>query len=320
MNGQEENRGGAPGARRWRGWAAVLLAAVLVTGGGWGIHLACQRAPWLLPALTSRTNLFCLGLLAVCGAAFVLLAGALWQLGRPYRKQMGGQDGVAMIEFTLALPFLLMLALLMTQTALVMVGNLCVHYSAFCAARTAIVTIPKDFGTNEPRNNLKDSTEASGKLNRIKTAAAWAVMPISCGNKELTTASTTISQGVNAFFAARAPNVLLVSKWADANDGRLDRKFQYAMDHTEVTVTPPIITPNNDDDLYGQHEDIHVTVRHTVYLSIPYAARIFGALPGGVELNFGEGEFGTVVSATCTLPNEGVQDYVDIETFPQDAK
>ena len=36
-----------------------------------------------------------------------------------------------MIEFTLALPFLLMLALLMAQTALVMVGNLCVHYAAF---------------------------------------------------------------------------------------------------------------------------------------------------------------------------------------------
>ena len=39
-----------------------------------------------------------------------------------------------------------------------------------------------------------------------------------------------------------------------------------------------------------------------------------------LELDFGEGEYGTLVRARCSLPNEGVQDYVDIETFPTDAR
>ena len=84
-------------------------------------------------------------------------------------------------------------------------------------------------------------------------------------------------------------------------------------------MAPPIVTQDNDDDLFGDHEDIHVTVQHTLYLLIPYAAAIFGSFPGGVELSFGQGEYGTVVNATCTLPNEGVQDYVDIEMFPEDS-
>ena len=37
----------------------------------------------------------------------------------------------------------------------------------------------------------------------------------------------------------------------------------------------------------------------------------------GVELDFGSGQFGTVIRATCTLPNEGVHDYIDVEPFPQ---
>jgi hypothetical protein len=53
---------------------------------------------------------------------------------------------------------------------------------------------------------------------------------------------------------------------------------------------------------------------------VPTAARIFGLFPGGVELGFGQNEYGTEIVVSYTLPNEGVQDYVDKETFPQDAR
>ena len=41
---------------------------------------------------------------------------------------------------------------------------------------------------------------------------------------------------------------------------------------------------------------------------------------GGVELPFGSNEYGMEITASYTLPNEGVQDYVDIEEFPRDAR
>jgi hypothetical protein len=63
-----------------------------------------------------------------------------------------------------------------------------------------------------------------------------------------------------------------------------------------------------------------VAVRHTFYLAVPYAARIFAMFPGGVKLDFGDGEYGTVIPASCVLPNEGVQDYVDIEMFPRNLR
>ena len=301
--------------RRASRWAAALSVAALLAAAGWLMWLAGDEAHWLLRALTSRLSIVCMAVLAACGAAFAAVAGVLWQAGRPYRGRRGGEEGVAIIEFALALPFLLALALLMAQTSLVMVGNLCVHYSAFCAARTAIVTIPKDFGENEPRNLMKDNADASGKLHRIKAAAAWAVMPVSCGNEEVAaSAGSTLPEGVARFFTVQG---LEAPAWADS---RLARKYTYATEHTQLAVRPPEVDEDDDDDLYDEHEDVHVTVQHTLYLSVPYAAKLFGMFPGGVELEFGDGEYGSVITASCTLPNEGVQDYVDIEIFPRDAR
>ena len=83
-------------------------------------------------------------------AAVALLAticGILVHVGRLVRRARtagarSGQDGVAMIEFALVLPVALILVLFMAQSALLMVGHLCVHYSAYCAARAAIVYVP----------------------------------------------------------------------------------------------------------------------------------------------------------------------------------
>jgi len=280
--------------------AAVCVAGLLIDPAG----------RWFFRAVTSRLSLLCAAMLVVLGAAFAVLAGVLWQAGRPCRGKRGGEDGVAMIEFVLVLPFLLMLSLLMAQTSLLMVGNLCVHYSAFCAARTAVVTVPKDFGAGEPRNLMRDFGDETSKLYRVKTAAAWAVMPVSCDSEEIPPSDDVLPNGVSRFFGVQGIEPPI---WADA---RLARRYTYAMDHTEISVAPPVVDDDDDDEYYDEHEDIHVTVQHTLYLSVPTAARIFAMLPGGVELEFGSGEYGTVITAACTLPNEGAQDYVDIEEFP----
>ncbi|MHC4481717.1 MAG: TadE/TadG family type IV pilus assembly protein, partial [Planctomycetota bacterium] len=222
------------GRRRAGRWvwpvAAVVFVAALVAGGLGALHLAGPRASWLLRAVTSGQFIFCAVLLVVCAVLFAVVVRLLWELGRPYRKRRRSEDGLAIIEFTLAFPFLLGLALLMAQTSLVMVGNVCVHYSAFCAARAAVVTVPKDFGDQEPRNRLLDQDDPITKMHRIKRAAAWAVMPVSCGGEGINAAEGEIAQGVDRFFAVQG---LESPGWADE---RLARKFQYAMDHTEVAV------------------------------------------------------------------------------------
>jgi len=297
----------------------ILAAGAVVSGvfalAAWIVPgMVAPKADWLLRALTSRLFLCCAAVLLLNGALFAALATMLWQAGRAYRGQPRAEEGAAIIEFALALPFMLLLSLVMAQTSLLMVGNVCVHYSAFCAARSAVVTVPRDYGDNEPRNYLKDNTDASGKLHRLKMAAAWAVMPVSCGSEDVPTAGDSLPNGLARFFSVQG---IEAPAWVDE---RLARKLGYAIEHTDVSVLPPEVDDDDDDEFYDDHEDLHVTVRHTLYLAIPTAAKLFAMFPGGVELDFGEdgAEYGTVITARCSLPNEGVQDYVDVETFPTD--
>lgn len=307
-------------------WAAVvvlaLAAAVLRAAGG-----GPSGSGWLARALLSPAMLVCAAVL-MAGAGLMLMAlAALWRVGRANRSARGGrggQDGQAIIEFALALPFLLMLALLMTQTALLMVGNICVNYSAFCAARSAVVTVPQDFGAAEPRNQVIASASGGGggvadKMGRIKQAAVYAVMPVSYGGDQIGGDYQVLQEGLSAFFGDHPQTAVPteiqqrpdVPGWVDE---RLARKLKYAADHTQVWLSPPA-----RDDTHGAHENLTVRVKHEFYLAVPYAARIFAAFPGGLRLSFGQGEYATEITASCTLPNEGVQDYIDVEQFPPPA-
>jgi hypothetical protein len=289
---------------------AALICWPLVVPVGPGSH-------WLVQAAASRLFIACAAVLLVCAVLLAVVARMLWHAGRPYRAAGRGQQGVAIIEFALALPFLLMLGLLMAQASLLMVGNVCVHYSAFCATRTAIVVIPQDYGAAEPRNLLLDSQDATSKKYRVKLSAITALLPVSCDSQEIIAAGQggdVYVNGVKSFLSFQGVEQ---PAWVDQ---RLSRKMAYAAGHTAVKVDPPL--PQNDEKngFFQENEDVHVTVSHTFYLAVPTAARIFGLFPGGVELGFGKNEYGTEIVASYTLPNEGVQDYVDIETFPQDLK
>ena len=301
----------AAGRTGRRAAAALVGSAIAIVLVGWGLlHATGPHRHWALSALASPLMLTCALVLLASGTLFAVLAAVLWRAGRSWRGRPRGQEGAAMIEFALALPIMLLLSLLMAQTALLMVGNLCVHYAAFCAARSAIVNVPKDFGDSEPRNYVQNGSDPLGKLQRIKMAAAWALMPVSCGSRDLQPSDVVLPEGLSRFFSVQG---LSPPGWIDE---RLARKFGYALTHSEVTLRPPHVDGNDEDDYYDEAEDLQVTVTHILYLPIPGAAKIFAAFPGGVKLSFGRGEYGTEVSASCTLPNEGVQDYVDVEHFP----
>jgi hypothetical protein len=289
--------------------AAIICWPLVVTVG--------PRSHWLLQAAASRMFIACTVVLVVCSVLFAAVTRMLWRAGRPYRTSGRGEQGVAIIEFALAIPFLLMLGLLMAQASLLMVGNVCVHYAAFCATRTAIVAIPQDYGSGEPRNFIIDSQDPMSKKYRVKLSATTALLPVSCSSEDVMAAG----EGGDVYVSGleRFLSIQSVDKpaWVDQ---RLSRQMAYAAGHTDVTVAPPVPRDDDKNGFFQENEDVYVTVRHTFYLSVPTAARIFALAPGGVELGFGENEFGTDITASYALPNEGVQDYVDKETFPQDAR
>ncbi|MHC4983659.1 MAG: TadE/TadG family type IV pilus assembly protein [Planctomycetota bacterium] len=318
MQGAKSPRSGASRSAALVG-VAVLAATLGVVAGWW----TSRPQGWLLRGLSSALAVVC-GL-AVIGC-FVLLAivgAALWRAGLAQRLRRkasaGGNDrGTVMIEFALVLPIILMLVLVMIQSTLLMAGNLCVHYAAYCAARTAIVTIPD--GPRQPDHKLPQAPEGpnvlryyhfslreggSEKTNRIWRAAIWAVLPVSSSSPDIPEADArSLTDGLWNFFAGYGMDA---PWWAT---GVIARKLRYARDYTAIYVEPPAA-----GDRYGDNEDITVRVEHTLYLAVPYASRLFSAFAGGQRLDFGAGEYGTVVSASCRLTNEGVQDYVEEESL-----
>jgi len=293
--------------------AAVLSAAailcLLVLGIAWAGSGRWSSAGWLASAVTSRLFIICgvVGVVSAC--ALVAIGGMLWAAGSRNRLRRRSQDGSAILEFALALPFAMMLVLLMAQSSLLMVGNLCVNYSAYCAARSAIVNVPDDLSPNEPPNVVDSDPTASGKMRRLQVAAVWAVLPVSCSSRDLPEADAqALIEGLESFFERYGEPT---PYWVRAH---LGRKLRYADEYTTVELEPPA-----QGGKYAAHEDLRVTVRHTFYMAIPYANRAFSSLAGGdgVALGFGQGEYGMVIRATCRLTNEGEQDYVDIEPFPR---
>jgi len=280
--------------------AAVLAAAAVA---GW--FIAPAGGSWFLRAVTSRLFLFC-GLIALlCAAGLAAIGRMLWAIGARARPARRGEQGAAILEFVLVLPFALMLILIMVQSMLLMTGNLCVHYSAYCAARSAIVAIPDDLSPAEPPNEL-GPPDASGKIRRIHLAAVWALMPVSCGSRDIAEAEVgELTDGLDRFFSSYGKET---PPWVHAY---LGRKMRYADENTLVEIEPP-----EEDETYAHNEDIGVKVTHTFYMSVPYANKLFSYASGGVELDFAAGEYGMVMRATSYLTNEGVRDWVEIEKFP----
>jgi len=315
-----------PKRLRWcLGAGAVLLAvsaaaAVLPGRGRWLFALGADRQ-WLIDAVTSGLFVLCAAVSLGCIVALAMLTWVLWLCGRGHRRSSDAEGGQIILEFALALPIALMLVLVMVQSSLLMGGNICVHYAAYCAARSAIVQIPDDIWPAEPANFVIDP-DASAKLHRVRLAAVWAVMPVSCSSEKFPTGDAyLLADGLRRFFeryGRQAPG------WARSD--YLGRKMGYADRYTRITmlrrdgqdergrvIYRELIYPHT----YAEHEEVRVAVDHTFYLSVPYAGRLFAALDAkdGRELDFAPGEYGIVVRSACSLTNAGVQDYVEVETF-----
>ena len=280
---------------------ALVVGAVFAQGGS-----VIKGGHWLRAAISGRLFLVCSALTVGCLIALLVLSRALWLAGAAHRqKGVSPEGGAVIVEFAMVLPFVLIFVTIMVQSMLMMAGLLCVHYAAFCAARTAVVQVPANvLSSNEPPNFV--DLGAAVKLSRIKASAVWPLIPVSCGSSDypVSQTCTDLQTGLTSYFSGFNQ---VVPGWITT---QLPQRFSYAMDMTVVTLSPPI-----SGGLYAEHEDIVVNVEHTFYLSFPFMAKIFKTIGNGVDLNFGQGNYGLPMQAGCRLSNEGVQDFVDEEKF-----
>ncbi|MFP4140843.1 MAG: TadE family protein [Planctomycetota bacterium] len=290
--------------------AIVSVIAVAIASGG-GLVAVHSPGDWVAPAVQSRLFVTCAVVTFLCAAAVAWLCVGLWRAGAVHRAQpRDGEGGSAILEFAIVIPILGSLAMVMVQAAFLMGGNLCVHYAAYCAARSAIVQIPRDdsFRGGEDPNEIFVNG-GSRKMLAIRDAAIMAVMPVSAGGTDMPDGDDAgLGADLESVFRAYGQDA---PGWID---GRIGRKLRYARDHTFVTVDPP-----ENGWRYARGEDIKVTVEHTLYMPVPYANFLFGELDeDGVELSSGEGEYGMVIRATCFMTNEGTSDVIEIEEFDVD--
>lgn len=297
--------------RRRGGWLIRLAGLFVLTGGAVGLWYLSPGP--IRSALQDRRLILAAGVAPACLLLTLLLGRALYLAGAPRRKApQSGQEGQAVLEFALVLPILLMIVLVMIQVSLMMGGLVNLHYAAFCAARAGVVALPLQ--TDSEAQNQMNAIDASGwaansneKIQRIYTAAVWALIPYSCGSNDIAPASdgADLEADLSRIFGEYGADV---PSWVN---NTLGRKLAYARDHTRVRVEPPQPVGT---EAFRPGEDIHVTVTHDLYLAVPYANAVFSAVSGGKSL--GGGNYAVEIAVESRLSNEGVQDFIDIEEFP----
>ena len=225
----------------------------------------------------------------------------------------GNESGVATIEFALLTPILLFVGLALTQTTLLMGGNLFVHYAAFAAARSAIVQVPAERPGEPPNTYVADP--AGLKHRAIRRSAVLALVPVAGRGEEAAGGLMTdrIVRGFASFYEGygRTP-----PPWIE---GQLAQRLRYAAEHTSIQLLDP--RTNNgewfdrfqmigDGEIvrFGLRDPIGVRVTHRLNLPVPYVNRVFAdGTHGGGEGEGGAGRYMNI-TARMVLQNAGLRD------------
>ena len=275
---------------------------------------------WWWTTLTSGPAMWLLGFAGVCLALLLYLGVRLRAVSSqvrkaPVKQRLADDSGVAMVEFVLVTPILLIVTLLLIQTMLVFTGLFYVQYAAFAAARTAIVHIPTN--ADLPPNEIDVSGEKTGQ---IIGSAMIALMPISGRENTADTQILEIGpQVVQAYSEMYSELGKSEPGWVN---NLLTERLYYAINHTEVGIGK--MTPAGEETIrfesisgpttFSPKEAIAIRVRHEFALSIPLASRVFSAVsdsgtysPASRDSeNPGPPGQWTAIQAVAILTNEGI--------------
>ncbi len=268
--------------------------------------ISTSEPTWLWQALTSERSVHGLLWIVVLGLLVVMAVGSLTRLA-PHRRRLKhlwvNDDGTAMMEFALVLPFLLFMMLLLAQVTLISAGNVQVHYAGYAATRTAITQIPRDHSASGgSAGNLITAGEGDTKYDMIHRAGALACVPISGRATSGSVNADAYLQGLRAYFASLNRSA---EPWVAEP---LKDRVRYAFNHTSITLASTTI--NGDGSVsatllgsgetyrFAPREPVTVRLLHELDLSVPYVRAFFA--DGSHET----GRFANVM-AQYTLINEG---------------
>jgi hypothetical protein len=272
---------------------------------------------WLGEALSSDLTLTCAAIFLVSLIVITFLIRAMARLGKPQRiaRQANGQTsslaallkddrGTTSIEFALVFPMLLFFSLLLTQTMMLMAGNMYTHYSAFIATRQAIMEIPRD-AIDDGGLEANIYTEGGDKHEAIRKAAYLALLPIAGQEGSGSGQGRDVESAIERFYDMYDRDA---PAWVES---MVAAKVSYAERHTTIEVLETRIIDQDTvefdslpggDYRFGARDPITVRVMHKINLGVPIVSRIFS---DGEHDGKGPGRY-TQVAARFTLTNEGV--------------
>lgn len=266
---------------------------------------------WFWQAMTSRLSILCgLVLLLSIPAALICLR-AMYRMGRAAasnrtrKSVLRGEEGTAMIEFMLVLPFAMFFIFMVAQTTFLMTGNIMVHYAAFSACRSAIVQVPAQpvFHSDEPQNYIILSRDGR-KFEAVRRAAVFALYPVSGPLDNNAQIGEDVSSAIGQVYGNFGQDV---PEWVNNVIGQ---RVNYADANTDLQFFEALPDGNNVElnrltgaHKYGPKETIAVQVTHRFYLSVPWVGFVY--MDGMLDSSQGEGPY-TEVTAHYALPNEGI--------------
>lgn len=201
-------------------------------------------------------NVPCLIALAIAFGLLWMLkrgSGAKWNWKRLRELHRCQEGGVQSLAFVLTLPIFLVIMMFIVQVSQLMVGITMVHYSAFAAARSAIVWLPAHVSEDEPENRLLlDSppreigsqfyvvpSDNSVKFRHIRQAAILGLAPIAPSRDLGIPAGNVSAESQRTIAAAQRMYRSLVPSSAGNRriDPRIANKIAYADRNTIVVVS-----------------------------------------------------------------------------------
>ncbi len=284
----------------WALWALVPVGALLLWAamrGQGGFVAAAAGNPVFI-----KFSLIAVG----CLLALLFLGRILLRMGRTQPRKsnlLADNAGTATIEFCLVLPVAVGIVLIMIQAMMMMTATMMVSYSAYAAARTAVVWVPKDLSYNVPQGfasepeNVVVAPPDSFKMARVREAAALALLPVAGRMNGDAPNADQVIQGIHDYYSAYSepsPNWVNQLGW---------QKFAYAWHRTDVQLGN---WGNPNGKQYGPAEDVEVWVTHDYQLGVPFAQAI---------LADDRTNYTSKLKAVCTLSNEGESDTILEDQF-----
>jgi hypothetical protein len=232
----------------------------------------------------------------------------------------GAEAGASVIEFALVMPLLLTILLLVFQIALLVQAKFIVNYAAFCAARSAVVTIPAKIFSQHTRryeksNQLDLNSPLSPKMSIIRRAAALPCVAISPPLSPRIWLTTGTEPADAAYLAPLLRVSLLFPFSAEGKpvSDQLITRASYAYDRNNTSVEVIRVGAGGGGNGQGgqqrgfsDHDLVTVRVTYRYYLTVPIVNRLLGTPYRGGLTGFvtGTGWYYSITEQ-YTLPIEG---------------